>query len=199
MGWRWGWGVYNWSTTISTKLCCFVFVRAIHAKKTKTAWKMSLSFDPFQLYTRKILYPRYFSGVACTPSKAIKHMTSDFEVHLDMQMSFLNAAPWSMKVSKSYNTEPARRPTLCVDITRTNTAKTSSSLGIVWKWNSQTFTTMTRHRARHWVRLLPIDVFQPNSYDNEPTQRPSPSKTATRRCISAKLLRQWTDTEAVTE
>ena len=58
---------------------------------------MSHIFGPFQFYTRKILYPRYFSSVACAPRKVIRrHMTSDFDVcalDLDMQMSFLNAAP----------------------------------------------------------------------------------------------------------
>ena len=99
----WGWGGGGGGTTeaskfhkISTKHCCFVLVRAIHATKTKIARKMSHSFGPFQFYTRKNLYQRYFSTVDCTPGKVIRHMTFDFdvcEVDLDMQMSFLNAAP----------------------------------------------------------------------------------------------------------
>ena len=36
--------------------------------------------DPFQFYTRTILYPRYFSLVACTPGNVVRHMTSDFDV-----------------------------------------------------------------------------------------------------------------------
>ena len=53
------------------------------------------SFSPFQFYLRKILYPCYFSPVAFTPRKVIKHVTSGFDVcdvDLDMQISFLNAA-----------------------------------------------------------------------------------------------------------
>ena len=77
---------------------CFlcVFVWAFHASKTKIACMMSHSFDLFQFYTWKILYPRYFSLVACIPRKVVRHMTSDIdvcEVDLGMQMNFLNAAP----------------------------------------------------------------------------------------------------------
>lgn len=56
---------------------------------------MSHSLDPFQFYTLKDLYLRYFSADACTHRKVIRHMTSDFdacEFDLDMQMSCLNAA-----------------------------------------------------------------------------------------------------------
>ena len=45
---------------------------------------------------KSVGYQRYFSSVAGTPGKVIRHMTPDFgvcEVDLDMQMSFLNAAP----------------------------------------------------------------------------------------------------------
>ena len=81
---------------IPTKHCCVSIVRAINATETKIALQMSTSFDPFQFYTRKILYPRYFSPVACIPRKVIRHMTSDFdvcEIDMKMQMSFLNASP----------------------------------------------------------------------------------------------------------
>ena len=60
-----GMGGYNRNTYISTKRCLLVIVRAIHATKTKTARKMSHSFGPFQFYTRRILYPRYGTPVAC--------------------------------------------------------------------------------------------------------------------------------------
>ena len=67
-----------------------------NAAKTKTARKTSRSFNPFQFYIRKILYPHYYSTVAYTLRKVIRHMTSDFnecEVDLDMQMNLLSAAP----------------------------------------------------------------------------------------------------------
>ena len=38
------------------------------------------SFNPFQFYMQKILYPRYSSPVACTSKKVIRHMTSDFDM-----------------------------------------------------------------------------------------------------------------------
>ena len=68
-------------------------------KQKTIARKMSQSFGPFQFYTRKILYPRFFffflfSPVVCYLRKVIRHMTSDFdvcEVDLNEQMSFLNA------------------------------------------------------------------------------------------------------------
>ena len=90
---------YNRGTNISTKHSCFVIARAIHT--TKLAWKMSHSFGPLQFQTRKILYPWYISLVACTVTKVIRHTTSDSdvcEVDLHMLMSFLNAAPYHIRV-----------------------------------------------------------------------------------------------------
>ena len=58
------------------------------------------------LLAEENLYRRYFSLVACNARKGIRHMTSDFdvcEVDLDMQMSFLNAAPfWWLQCSVRY-------------------------------------------------------------------------------------------------
>lgn len=89
-------GGYNRSTKISTKRCCFVFVRTFRATKTNIVWMMSHSFDSFHFYTRKFLYPRYFSPIACTLIKVNDHMTSDSdgsEVDLDMQLSFKTLRP----------------------------------------------------------------------------------------------------------
>ena len=88
-------------------------IRPKHKKLDKTLlFSSNLRYDdkdcmkdvrivyPFQFYTRKILCPRYFSPVACTPRKVIRQTTSDFdafEIDLDMQMVFLNAAPLSLQ------------------------------------------------------------------------------------------------------
>ena len=90
-------------THTHTNHCCFVCVRAAHATKTTTAWKMSHSFDPFQCSTRKILYLRYFCPVTCIPRKVMRQMTSDSdvcEVYLNMQTSFLDAALSTMSLSR---------------------------------------------------------------------------------------------------
>ena len=42
--------------------------------------KDSMTAVTFIRSVRKILYPRCFSPVACTPRKVIRHMTSDFDV-----------------------------------------------------------------------------------------------------------------------
>ena len=80
------------------KTLLFCDCRAIYSTKTKTAGKVSQSFGPVKFYTRRILYPRYFSSVARTPRKVTRRMTSDFDVceaDLGMQMSFVNAAPYN--------------------------------------------------------------------------------------------------------
>ena len=71
-------------TKSSTKHGYFVFVRAFHATKTKIVWKMWHSVDLFQFYTRKILYPRYFSPVGYIPKMVIKHKTSNSDVYVKL-------------------------------------------------------------------------------------------------------------------
>lgn len=78
---------------------------------------VSHSFDLFQFYLQKILYPRCSSPVAWTPRKLIRHITSDFdrcEIDLDMQMRCLNAALWTKLVlfqtSSQGRTVNTRRP-----------------------------------------------------------------------------------------
>ena len=86
---------------ISTRHCCFVIVSAIYAAKTKIAWEMSHSSGEFQFQRRKILYRRYFCPVVCIAIKVTGHMTSDFDVYevdQDMQISFLNAASYHIRV-----------------------------------------------------------------------------------------------------
>ena len=63
---------------------------------------MSHSFGPFQFYTVKILYPRCFSPVVCTPEKVIRHMTSDFDVRESDRIRYcLDASLLSRKMYKT--------------------------------------------------------------------------------------------------
>ena len=71
--------------------------------------EVSHSFDRLRFYTRKILCPRYFSPVAFNRRKVTRHVTPDFdicEVYLDMQMSFLNAAPLVYDLQLQFHLTP---------------------------------------------------------------------------------------------
>ena len=79
-----------WKRGILRKCARFVLFRLIK----KRSFNLLCVFDPFQFYTSKILYPQYFSPVACTPRQVIRDMTSDFDIcKVDLD-TFLNAVPY---------------------------------------------------------------------------------------------------------
>ena len=61
-----------------TKHSVVVIVRAIHATKTKTVWKIRFLFGSFQLSTKKILYTRYLFPGAHTPRQVQGRVTPGF-------------------------------------------------------------------------------------------------------------------------
>ena len=86
--------------SLFNKTLLFVFVRAIHATKTKTARKMSHSFCPFQLYTLKNLYPYYFFSVTCTPEPRSGQLrTQKLTSHL-LRTQSLNVLPLKPRVGQ---------------------------------------------------------------------------------------------------